>query len=174
VSAFEHARALAQFLRARPDLLRYLTRFTGDRDLAEDLVQETWVRMRERPPTDGGGLRGWLFRVATNLARDHARQVRQRAALLATARDRVPPVVEPPDPLEVVERADRRRQVRQALAALSEKERTALLMREEGFTHREIAEVVQTTTASVGWLLARALAKVAAGLGPEVRDATRD
>jgi RNA polymerase sigma factor (sigma-70 family) len=167
VSAFEHARALGEFLRTRPDLLRYLDRFTGDRDLAEDIVQETWVRMREQPPADGGALRGWLFRVATNLARDHARQTRLRTALLAGAQDRLPQRAPPPDPLDAAEQADRRGRVREALAVLSEKERTAVLMREEGFSHREIAAAVETTTASVGWLLARALAKLAARLGPE-------
>ena len=48
-----------------------------------------------------------------------------------------------------------------ALAGLSGKERMALLMREEGFAQREIAEAVGTTTGSVGTLIARALDKLA-------------
>ena len=166
--AFERARGLAEFIRVRPDLLRYLTRFTGDADLAEDLVQETWVRLQERPPAEGGVLRGWLFRVATNLARDRERQERRRAALLAEAASQLSPGQSAnADPLAHAEGADARERLRRALAGLSAKERTALLMREEGFTHREIAETVDTTTASVGWLLARALAKVAGRLGSE-------
>ena len=58
-------------------------------------------------------------------------------------------------------RAEARRQVRQALAELNEKERSVLLMREEGFAHREIAEAVGTTTKSVGTMIARALEKLA-------------
>ena len=71
---------------------------------------------------------------------------------------------------EHVERSDRHRAVRAALDALSTKERTALLMREEGFSHREIAETVGTTTGSVGTLLVRALDKLTAALplDPEV------
>jgi RNA polymerase sigma factor (sigma-70 family) len=60
-----------------------------------------------------------------------------------------------------VEADEQRRVVTEALALLSDKERTALLMREEGFSHREIAQAVGTTTGSVGTLVARALARLA-------------
>lgn len=69
-----------------------------------------------------------------------------------------------------MERDEARRRVRDALAALSEKERIALLMREEGFKHREIAAAVGTTTASVGTLVARALTKLAGHLGLNSED----
>jgi DNA-directed RNA polymerase specialized sigma24 family protein len=52
-----------------------------------------------------------------------------------------------------------------ALDALSDKERTAVLMREEGFSHKEIADAVGTTTGSVGTLIARALLKFADAVG---------
>ena len=69
---------------------------------------------------------------------------------------------EPPeDPAARVVRDEERRMVRGALAELSEKERAVLLMREEGFAHREIAEAVGTTTGSVGTMIARALDKLA-------------
>jgi DNA-directed RNA polymerase specialized sigma24 family protein len=51
-----------------------------------------------------------------------------------------------------------------ALSALSPKERSAVLMREEGFAHREIAEALGTTTGSVGTLLARALDRLGKAL----------
>lgn len=149
-------------------LLRYLTRYTGDSDEAEDLVQETFVRLRERPPADRTEPRRWLFTVATNLARDAHRVARRREALQAEARDALPCPAPAPDPGREVEREELQRCVRDALALLSERERTVLLMREEGFTHREIAEAVETTTGSVGTMIARALDKVARGLAPEV------
>jgi RNA polymerase sigma-70 factor (ECF subfamily) len=72
------------------------------------------------------------------------------------------PMSDPPrDPHELVEAGDRRRAVTDALASLGHKERTALLMREEGFSHREIADAVGTTTGSVGTLIARALDRLA-------------
>lgn len=157
----------AQAAAHRPALLRYLTRFTGDPDLAEDLAQETLVRLGERPPEERSDPRRWLFTVATNLARDAHRRTRRRDRLAREAADRLPLADPPPDPAAAAERGDLVRRVRAALAGLDERDRTILLMREEGFTHREIAEAVGTTTGSVGTLIARALDKVAGALGPE-------
>ena len=70
-------------------------------------------------------------------------------------------LADPPEVIDTVERAEARARVRSALATLSEKERVLLLMREEGFKHREIAAAIGTTTGSVGTLIARALAKLA-------------
>ena len=81
--------------------------------------------------------------------------------MLAAAPARSPLADPPLDPDQQLEANEQRRLVARALASLSEKERTALLMREEGFSHREIAEVVGTTTGSVGTLIARSLARLA-------------
>jgi RNA polymerase sigma factor (sigma-70 family) len=152
----------------RDALLRYLARFTGDPDLAEDLVQETFVRLREHPPVERSEPRRWLFTVATNLARDAHRVAHRRSELVAAAHDRLPMPDPPADPAALAERDERRAKVRAALAVLGARDRTVLLMREEGFSHREIAEAVETTTKSVGTMIARALDKVARALGPEV------
>jgi RNA polymerase sigma-70 factor (ECF subfamily) len=146
-------------------LRRYVARFAGDPDLAEDVVQETFIRLAQHPPTDPTGIRGWLFTVATNLARD-ALKIRGRRQRLLADRGNWDDQVDPAsDPAEALEREEARERVRRALSELSEKERILLLMREEGFKHREIAEAVGTTTASVGTLIARALVKLAGRLG---------
>lgn len=141
-------------------LCRYLFRFAGDADLAADAAQEAFVRMLEKPPRPGSE-RAWLFRVATNRVRELARTRSRRRLLLASAPARAPHADPPTDPALSVERAEMRERVRLALSELSEKERMALLMREEGFAQREIAEAVGTTTKSVGTLIARALEKLA-------------
>ncbi|HVZ74455.1 MAG TPA: RNA polymerase sigma factor [Polyangia bacterium] len=58
-----------------PNVLRFLVRLTGRRDLAEDLFQETWVRLARhaRRLEADTNLRAWLLTVARNLHRDHAR-----------------------------------------------------------------------------------------------------
>jgi len=152
-------------------LFRYLVRLTGDPDHAADAAQEAFVRLVEREP-DPSQVRGWLFRVATNVVRDEARVRRRRVELLREAPDRAPLGDSPPDPARFVEVQEQRAMVREALDALSLRDRTVLLMREEGFSHQEIAEAVGTTTKSVGSMIARALQKLSAELTlrPETRE----
>ena len=150
----------ALFARHHPSLERYLARLTGDPELAADVAQEAFVRLLEHEP-GGDHVRPWLFRVATNLVRDAARRQRTRRELGTPTRAMRSYSDPPRAPDDAVDRATSRALVRQALEVLSPKERTALLMREEGFMHREIAEALGTTTGSVGTLLSRALKKAA-------------
>jgi RNA polymerase sigma-70 factor (ECF subfamily) len=144
-------------------LYRYLLRLTGDPDLAKDAVQEAFVRLLATRPREDH-LRAWLFTVATNVVRAWSNERRRRAALLERSQGRAPAGDAPPDPSDVATANERQAAVRAALAQLSEKERTVLLMREEGFAHREIADAVGTTTGSVGTMIARALDKLAAAM----------
>ena len=145
-----------------PSLYRYLVQLTGDADVAADLVQDTFLRVVTHAPTNGA-LRGWLFRVATNAARDQWRVNGRRAALLDRAAPDELHVGQPRDPEAEFSRRERRRHVQAALATLVERDRVALLMREEGFTHAEIAEAIGTTPKSVGTVIARALVRFARG-----------
>lgn len=154
----------ALFARHHAELFRYVARFTGDGDLAEDVVQDTFVRLAERPPAHGGQVRAWLFRVATTIAIDQLRAAKRRRLLGLSRADRLPVGDPPPDPAQALERSETRQRVRRALAGLQDKERVILLMREEGFAHREIAEAVGTATGSVGTMIARAMAKLASAL----------
>jgi RNA polymerase sigma-70 factor (ECF subfamily) len=144
-------------------LFRYLVRLTGDPDAAHDAAQEAFTRFLARPPR-AEQPRAWLFTVATNVVRAAANARKRQARLLEGAGARVPAGDAGPNPEEITLGHERRSAVRAALAELSEKERMVLLMREEGFAHREIAEAVGTTTASVGTMIARALEKLAKSL----------
>jgi RNA polymerase sigma factor (sigma-70 family) len=70
----------------------------------------------------------------------------------------------PAAPDEEAERSASRDRVRRALAGLRERDRMVLLLREEGFSHSEIAQQVGTTTGSVGTMIVRALDRLAAEL----------
>lgn len=142
-------------------LFRYLVRLSGDPDLAADVLQDTFLRLVERPPRRHDHLKAWLFRVATNRLRDVRRKSARRSGLLHEELGRGSLADPPPSPERAAEQAESRFIVRRALAALSERDQAILLMREEGFAHREIAEAVGTTTGSVGTLIARALDKLA-------------
>lgn len=142
------------FHQVYPSLLRYCHRLAGDPDVAEDMAQEAFVRLHRNGVTGPvPALRVWLFRVATRLIQDRGRAVRNRARLLEEN-----PVLpwEAPDPEEGVERSRTVGRVRQILERLDGRDRELLLMREEGFSYREMAEVVGVAPGSIGTLLARA------------------
>lgn len=147
------------FDRHHDALFRYLVRLAGDADLAADAAQEAFVRLLARPPSQPVE-RAWLFKVGTNVVLEHRRTAARRRRLLEGRGERT--MADPPrDPHANVESDERRRIVMDALAQLSDKERIAVLMREEGFSHREIGDAVGTTTGSVGTLLARTLERLA-------------
>lgn len=137
-----------------PDLVRYCHRLTGDRDVAEDMAQESLMRLFDHK-VDGPthGVRAWLFKTATHLIRDRYRVDKNRRRLLEAH-----PVS--PSPRESPERGVERREAREiawtALATLSTRDREILLMRYSGFSYKEIAEAVDVAATSVGTLLARA------------------
>lgn len=140
-----------------PPLVRYLHGLTGDADLADDLAQESFVRLlRQTMPEEEAKL--WLFTVATNLVRDGARQTSRRQRLLTLV-----PVWGSDAPLadEEMEHAERAQRVRAALDRLAARDQQILLMRQEGFRYAEIARATGVAPGSVGTLLARALRRFA-------------
>lgn len=135
-------------------LVRYLTRRLGDRDWAEEVAQETFLRALRQDRIDNE--RAWLFAVATNLVRDEARKDarrRRHLALLAERERAEGPAEQEPTSLE---RAQDAAMARRAVDALAERDRLALLMREEGLSYEEIAEALDLSPGSVGTTLSRA------------------
>lgn len=145
----------------REPLLRYLYRLTGDPARAEDLAEETFVRLVENPgPKEN--LRGWLYMVARNLVAERARTRRRRDRL----RPETDPTRSPPRlPDEVFEEGRAIDRLRAALEELRPRDRQVLLMRQEGFSYREIGEAIGVETSSVGTIVARALRRLESVLG---------
>ncbi len=147
---------------ARP-LWAYLSRVTGDRQLADDLLQETFYRfLRAAAPYESEShRRNSLYRIATNLARDARRRSLVRIPSFP-AGDQIEQVPAP-DRSAVPERvADCTR----ALAQLKPRERAILwLAYAEGATHREIAAIVGLRESSLKPLLFRARRRLAELLG---------
>src|ERR671922_2968015 len=94
-------------------LVRYLVRRLGDRDWAEEIAQETFVRALRQEQIVSE--RAWLFAVATNLVRDEARKDarRRRHLELLTEEAKANAVVEPP--ITDLERAQERAMARKAI-----------------------------------------------------------
>jgi RNA polymerase sigma-70 factor, ECF subfamily len=146
---------------ARP-LWAYLARVSGDRTLADDLAQESYVRfLCAAHPTDGEvAARRYLFRIATNLLRDHWR--RPRSASL----DDIPE--EFFRAADVSAHADSRAILGPAMKLMRPRDRQLLwLAYAEGYSHHEIAEVTGLASASVRLLLFRARRKIAGLLREE-------
>ena len=140
-------------------LVRYLTRRLGDRDWAEEVAQETFLRaLRQETIVNE---RSWLFAVATNLVRDDARRdARRRRHLELLFHEEREREMAEPEPT-TLERAQEAAFARKALDALVEKDRLALLMREEGLDYTEIAEALGLSVGSIGTTLARARRRLA-------------
>ncbi len=143
-------------------LVRYLTRRLGDRDWAEEVAQETFVRaLRQESIVNE---RSWLFAVANNLVRDDARKAsRQRKHLELMAAEVREQEQEPADELREItpEMAQESADARRALETLAERDRHALLMKEEGLDYGEIADVLGIEKSSVGTTLSRARRRLA-------------
>lgn len=76
--------ALGELVAAyRPGLQRYLCGMVHDMDTAEDLTQETFVRLLLKRPKDKGGasFKTWLFTIGGNLARDHLRKAKKQGSV---------------------------------------------------------------------------------------------
>ncbi len=138
---------------ARP-LWAYLARVGGDLALADDLMQESYVRfLCAHAPQDGEvAARRYLFRIATNLLRDHWR--RPHAESLESV------------PEEVFSAksggAEAALELAPVLNRMKPRERQLLwLAYAEGYSHREIAEVTGLAAASVRLLLFRARRRAA-------------
>lgn len=139
-------------------LVRYLTRRLGDRDWAEEVAQETFVRALRHETIVNE--RSWLFAVATNLVRDEARRTaRHRRHLELMAAEAREAHQEAPE--FTLERAQEASDARRALEALTERDRQALLLKAEGLGYGEIAEVLEIETTSVGTTLSRARRRLA-------------
>ena len=140
-----------------PRLVRHLHARLGDADQAEDIAQEAFVRLVDAAPRNPGA---WLFTVAENLARDHARVARGRATHLTLIGGEMGGACDPgPErPLLDAEEAAR---VRQALAALPERDRALLLLHQNGVRYRAIADELNVAPSSVGSLLTRAQRRLA-------------
>ena len=139
-------------------LLRYLICLAGNRDLAEDLFQETWIRVLERGHQYDGRreFSTWLYAVARNLTIDYLRR-RNPASLdaLMDNEEHAPfePAAAGPAAWEVVQQHEQAERIDAALVGIPAEYREAVVLRfQEGMALQEIAQV---TGAGLGTVKSR-------------------
>lgn len=143
-------------------LLRYAASITGDWSLAQDVVQESFLKLFRRHSVmtlEGKALSGWLFRVVHNCAVDLIRKRSRRsdhehkhAESLPSADHRHPGIVE----------GAHAAAVRKAIDELSARERELITLKVyEDCSYKEMAEITGLTIGNVGYILHHAMKKLA-------------
>jgi RNA polymerase sigma-70 factor (ECF subfamily) len=146
------------FLEIRAELVRFLTRRNG-KAAAEDVVQETWLKLHERGDTESWHEpRAVLFTTAANLGTDVQRR-EARSDRLFTRDGDLPEAVSPgADPESQAQTESELNSVVAALQELPAQCREAFLLnRLEGLTHSEIAQRLGVSTKTVQRHIERAL-----------------
>lgn len=163
--------------RYRSSIHHYVLRLVGDASLADDVTQETFLRVHQHLDElkDADALEGWLYRIATNVCYDRFRQREHRGPALpvlsaeegcghAIAEDGA---LRPDQLAEQHEMSDC---VQRFLAALPPAHRQVLLLHDlQGFTDPEIAQKLGLSVHNVKIRLHRARARLRAALGEGCR-----
>jgi RNA polymerase sigma-70 factor (ECF subfamily) len=156
------------FAKYAPALVNFACRFVGNRDRAEELVQDAFLqiyRARKRYEPRAR-FATYLYRVATNLCLNELRRFEYQGRLeplegLASEGEeegaRELPDEEMPTAEQRIAGREAAERIQEALARLPPNQKSALLLsRVEGFSYREVAECLETTESAVKSLIFRA------------------
>ncbi|HMG34583.1 MAG TPA: sigma-70 family RNA polymerase sigma factor [Blastocatellia bacterium] len=148
-----------------PALCRFLEGFTGKSGVAQELAQESFLRLI-RSGADAvprAEIRFWLFKVARNLALNELNRRNMQTRLIDRVASAFRAVI--PDPHQELEHAERQQAVAELVQTLPEHQRAALLLREqEEMSYSEIARVLGVSEAKVRVDLFRARTALREGL----------
>jgi RNA polymerase sigma-70 factor (ECF subfamily) len=144
-------------------LRRYL-RLMGIEDAtAQEIVQDTFLKLHQHLSTGGGdsNVRAWLYRVAHNLAlNEHQSARRRRTQPMDGKTDWEELASDRETPEQQVMANEKEMRLRRAIAQLSAAQRECLVLRSEGMKYREIAGILDISVASVGENVHRGLEKL--------------
>jgi RNA polymerase sigma-70 factor (ECF subfamily) len=152
-------------------LRRYLERLVGDRATADDLLQETLLKVaRALPDFEGrSGVKTWAFSIATRTATDHFRRPHNRARMVEIDETRIPLFLD----AEIDQRLvidEMNSCVRGVIDTLPEDYRTALVLHDlEGHTAAQVADIVGCSIATAKIRIHRARGRLKQALNEECR-----
>ena len=161
-------------------VLGYLTRMSGNREQAEDLFQETFKRVHEKAHTfRGPQFKGWLFKIATNVALDGMRRGKRSKAISLNQQldcdnpnseqlGSVALVDNSCNPSEQAMKTEQTQQVRKAIELLPTRQRATLVLAYyQQLSYPDVAEVLGCSVGTVKTQMFRALRTLADKL-PEI------
>jgi RNA polymerase sigma-70 factor (ECF subfamily) len=168
-------------LRYQARLMTVLEHLVGNRDLAEDLAQEVFLRVyrARKRYAPGAKFSTWLFTIANNAASNALRaRARRREVNLesegsgafgVTPLESMAVASSGQIPARQLDKAEMRDVVRTALAALNDRQRLAVLLNKfEGMCYADIAEAMELTPQAIKSLLSRARVNLREVLEPYV------
>ena len=144
-------------------LISFIARFTGDRDSAEDIAQEVFLRVfkaaKDYKPQ--AKFKTWLFTIATNLCLNEIRDNKNSPKIveLSGLYEQEYPNIDPDafSPQKVAENAELSAAVRKAISNLPENQRIAILLRQyNDFSYNEISKIMGISMSAVESLIQRA------------------
>jgi RNA polymerase sigma-70 factor (ECF subfamily) len=151
----------ALYRELREPLLRYLVCLGLSSDEAQDVVQDAFLSLHRHLASGGpqDNIRGWVFRVAHNQARNHQGSYHRR--FVEPLDSEIDARLDEANPERVVLEKEKFRRLGEAIGLLTDSERECLLLRAEGLRYREISEVLGIPTSTVGDTIERAIRKLA-------------
>lgn len=135
-------------------IIRYLYRLTGDIDVAQDLAQDTFINAyRSIVKTDAElSLKAWLYRIATNTARQYRRRNKLFSFIPFGKSDQSDIVA----PRQSMERVDERLDIEDALLRVPQDQRVCIVLHYvEGLRYREIGDILSISEEAVRKRVAR-------------------
>ena len=159
--ATDSCEATTLYRELRKPLLRYLAGLGLSIEEAQDVVQDAFLSLHQHLEAGGSqeNIRGWMFRVAHNRARNYQTSyARRHGEPLGPAFDSVSHEATPE---EAVLAKEKFRRLDAAIRSLAAQERECLMLRAEGLRYREIGEVLGMATSTVGDTVERAIKKLA-------------
>src|SRR5271169_183828 len=159
--AADSCEATNLYRQLRKPLLRYLVCLGLSADEAQDAVQDAFLSLQRHLSTGGSqeNIRSWLFRVAHNGARNRQQSYDRRFG--KSLDPDLDSISGDATPEQIVLEKEKHRRLRKAMLSLTESERACLLLRAGGLRYREIGEVLEIPTSTVGDTVDRAIKKLA-------------
>lgn len=161
----QDSRAFGEFVgRHESALLSFASKYLRDETLAQDVVQETFLRaardphrlLRHHETSASTSGRNWLMKVARDISVDSLRRKDTERRAVATKAELTQASAQSPE--AVLERQDELRQAREAIDRLRPRLRELLLLKvRENKSYKEIAEITGLTVTNVGFLLHTAM-----------------